>query len=632
MHTLARSLGSPVNLERSVLAFTLAFAPAAVASLAPLGCKRGGGEPSTDGASSAASAASVSGSSPLAAPALSMASAVPTGPVLGSIQMQTWIYAEPRWGSTKLGYLRAGAILAREGKPAGTAGCPGGWYAIKPAGHVCIGEGATLDLQHPIVKATTHRRPDILKPMPYRYGFIRAVAPQYLKVPTKEEQLQYEFKLLPHLQYYVKHEAEINAVLPGANDIGELDRELPLSKPQISPDAAPHKAHKKASPKAKPKAKPPGDAGADDDTNETTNDNDDNDDDGGEDEGEATAPSNKLSVLELFGSDLPNEKAPWWLQGPQRGVPHLSSFVAPKGAVIAGRVRRHTGLAFLSAFETGPESMDRKFAITTDLRLVPISKLKPNVGSPWHGFALDDKLTLPIAFSYYPEAKKDAKQRKPIKVYKGVEGNSPKEDGTTLFFRQAVPLTGKDKTVGDTRYFEFKDGAGNGGKWLRKQDIIIARKPDEWPASFAKGNQKWIDISILKQTLVLYEGDKPVFVTLISTGQDGMGDPKTTKSTPRGTFRIREKHVTATMDANEVGNKFELRDVPWVQYFEAGYALHAAYCHDVYGTARSHGCVNLSPVDARKVFLWSDPPIPQGWHGVTAADDTGKGAIVHIHI
>jgi len=595
-----------VNLVRSTLVLTVALVPTAVASLAPLGCKRGGTAevPSASASGSAVESAVAS----FTAPALSLASAMPAGPVLASIQMHTWIYSEPRWGSNKLGYLRAGGVVARSDKTSGTSGCPGGWYSVKPTGYVCIGEGATLDLQHPILKATSHRRPDITKAMPYRYGFIRAVAPQYLKVPNKEEQLQYEFKLLPHLEYYGKHETEINAVWPGANDV--TDPEAPLQKAQISPDAAPPKAHKKAPPK--------GDDDAEDD-----------DEDEGDD---GSAPSNKLSVLELFGADTATEKAPWWLVGPQRAVPHLSTFVAPKGAIIAGRVRRHTGLAFLDAFETGPESMNRKFAITTDLRLVPISKLKPNVGSPWHGFSLDDKLTLPIAFSYFPEAKKDAKQRKPIKVYTGVEGGSPKESGATLFFRQAVALTGKDKTVGDTRYFEFKDASGAGGKWLRKQDIIIARKPDEWPTSFAKGNQKWIDISIIKQTLTLYEGEKPVFVTLISTGQDGMGDPKTTKSTPRGTFRIREKHVTATMDANEVGNKFELRDVPWVQYFEAGYAMHAAYWHDVYGTARSHGCVNLSPIDARKVFLWSDPPIPQGWHGVTAADDTGKGAIVYIHI
>lgn len=580
---------------RFMVPVALAAAPLLACAL-PLACKRS--PAATTAASSSGSSSNDAPAGSFAPVAPSLASAMPQGPVLASIQMHTWIYAEPKWGSAKLGYLRAGGVAARVDKSAGTAGCPGGWYPVKPAGYVCVGEGATLDIAHPIMKATSHRRPDITKPMPYRYGFIRAVAPQYLKVPTKEEQLQYEFKLLPHLSYYEKHEAEINAVWPGANEVPEADREAPLLKPQISHDSAAPKAHKK------------------------------DDEDDAEDEADEEAPSNALSVLELFGADGPHDKAPWWLTGAERAVPHLSTFVAPKGAVIAGRVKRHTGLALIEALETGPESMDRRFAITTDLRLVPISKLKPNVGSPWHGVALNDQFTLPIAFAYPTEAKKDAKARKAIRAYKGINEGKAIEDGS-LFFRQTVALSGKDKTVGDTRYFETKDG-----KWLRKQDIIIARKPDSelWPASFAKGPQKWIDISIIKQTLTLYEGDKPIFVTLISTGQDGMGDPKTTKSTPRGTFRIREKHVTATMDANEVGNKFELRDVPWVQYFEAGYALHAAYWHDVYGTARSHGCVNLSPIDARKVFLWSDPGIPQGWHGVNASDDTGKGTIVYIHI
>ena len=56
---------------------------------------------------------------------------------------------------------------------------------------------------------------------------------------------------------------------------------------------------------------------------------------------------------------------------------------------------------------------------------------------------------------------------------------------------------------------------------------------------------------------------------------------------------------------------FELRDVPWIQYFAAGYALHGAYWHDVFGIPRSHGCINLSPIDARIVFRWTDPPCPK---------------------
>jgi lipoprotein-anchoring transpeptidase ErfK/SrfK len=99
----------------------------------------------------------------------------------------------------------------------------------------------------------------------------------------------------------------------------------------------------------------------------------------------------------------------------------------------------------------------------------------------------------------------------------------------------------------------------------------------------------------------------------------------------RGTFKVREKHVTTTMDSHEVDNKFELRDVPWVQYFEKGYALHAALWHDEFGKPRSHGCINMSPIDARKVFMWTDPPLPTDWHAVYGSESTGEGTTVHIH-
>jgi lipoprotein-anchoring transpeptidase ErfK/SrfK len=74
---------------------------------------------------------------------------------------------------------------------------------------------------------------------------------------------------------------------------------------------------------------------------------------------------------------------------------------------------------------------------------------------------------------------------------------------------------------------------------------------------------------------------------------------------------------------------FELRDVPYVQYFEGGYALHAAYWHDAFGTARSHGCINLSPIDARRVFLFTEPAVPDGWHGVSIP--VGQGTLVVVH-
>ncbi|KYF58656.1 hypothetical protein BE04_22410 [Sorangium cellulosum] len=139
---------------------------------------------------------------------------------------------------------------------------------------------------------------------------------------------------------------------------------------------------------------------------------------------------------------------------------------------------------------------------------------------------------------------------------------------------------------------------------------------------------KWIDVSINQQSLVAYEGARPVYVTLVSTGADGLGDPETTRSTIQGLFRIHTKHVTVTMDGDEEEeDPFDFRDVPFVQYFTGGFAFHAAYWHDDFGTARSHGCVNLSPLDAAWLFEWTTPEVPADWHGALSLR---KGTLVSI--
>jgi hypothetical protein len=75
---------------------------------------------------------------------------------------------------------------------------------------------------------------------------------------------------------------------------------------------------------------------------------------------------------------------------------------------------------------------------------------------------------------------------------------------------------------------------------------------------------------------------------------------------------------------------YSIDDVPWVMYFNGGYALHGAFWHDRFGAERSHGCVNLAPEDAKTVFNWTDPPLPPAWHGVFAKDEsTGTRVIVH---
>src|SRR6185295_2244068 len=310
---------------------------------------------------------------------------------------------------------------------------------------------------------------------------------------------------------------------------------------------------------------------------------------------------------EVYGGNG-DDAIPWFFQG-GRKIPNISSFKAPDYAIITNRIARHAGIALIGTFM----GEDRRFAMTTDARLIPTSKIKPAMGSTFHGVDTTKEWRLPLAFVRKPDASRyDVSER-------SLKGTGP------LPFHAAVQLTGKSTKIANNRLVEAADGT-----WLKDDDLAIAVKPSDLP-SFATGSRKWIDISILGQTMILYEGNKPVYATAVSTGRDGLGDPKTTHSTIRGTFKIREKHVTTTMDAHEVDNKFELRDVPWVEYFEAGYAIHAAPWHDEYGKPRSHGCINLAPIDARRVFMWTDPPLPADWHAAYASESTGEGTVLHVH-
>jgi hypothetical protein len=188
----------------------------------------------------------------------------------------------------------------------------------------------------------------------------------------------------------------------------------------------------------------------------------------------------------------------------------------------------------------------------------------------------------------------------------------------------AVSLTGTRKAFEDRSYYETTDGW-----WLRDVDGTMTR-PGPPPKDLAPG-EKWIDVNITTQTLVAFEGDKPVFATLVSSGRHDDKDPTKDHRTKVGTFRIREKHIAATMDADSsTDGPYSIQDVPWIMYFEGSYALHGAFWHLSFGHERSHGCVNLMPKDARTLFAWTGPKVPEGWHGVRATQaNPGTRVVVH---
>jgi hypothetical protein len=186
-----------------------------------------------------------------------------------------------------------------------------------------------------------------------------------------------------------------------------------------------------------------------------------------------------------------------------------------------------------------------------------------------------------------------------------------------------VQLTGKKQVVDDKSYWETAEGW-----WMRAMDGTVTN-PGPPPKNLSAG-ERWIDVNLGLESLVAFEGDKPVFATIISSGRHD-DDPAKDHHTRPGEFRVREKHISATMDNDTATDgPYSIEDVPWIMYFDGSTALHGAFWHSRFGHERSHGCVNMTPHDAHELFGWVGPKLPDGWHGVRATDgNPGTRVIVH---
>lgn len=150
--------------------------------------------------------------------------------------------------------------------------------------------------------------------------------------------------------------------------------------------------------------------------------------------------------------------------------------------------------------------------------------------------------------------------------------------------------------------------------WLRRTDLVRPALGN-FPPELRPG-ERWVDVDLRHQILVAYRGRTPWFATLISTGRGQVG---TDSATPEGTFRIWIKLRTSDMDNLEnfeAKENYAIEAVPWVMFFHQGYGLHGTFWHRRFGEVRSHGCVNLAPRDAERLFHWTSPRLPPGWTAV----------------
>jgi hypothetical protein len=104
----------------------------------------------------------------------------------------------------------------------------------------------------------------------------------------------------------------------------------------------------------------------------------------------------------------------------------------------------------------------------------------------------------------------------------------------------------------------------------------------------------WVTVSeSLPETLEVHRGDRVVLSTPANTGVPGA-------ETQQGIFPIFSRLVSTTMSGTDTdGYHYVVPDVPWVNYFNGGDAVHG-YPRASYGFPQSNGCVEL-PIETAQV-------------------------------
>ena len=155
-------------------------------------------------------------------------------------------------------------------------------------------------------------------------------------------------------------------------------------------------------------------------------------------------------------------------------------------------------------------------------------------------------------------------------------------------------------------YGEFFWADGAGLKVLTDADVAPIN-PDVDP------NDKRIEVDLDGQTLSCYEGSTEVFFCRTSSGLKNVFDPTTGETnnelaTPVGNLLTHWKTMSLNMTAGTFQAGYSTPAVPWSTMISGeGIAIHGAFWHNAFGEKRSHGCINVSPEDAKWIFRWTTP-------------------------
>lgn len=484
------------------------------------------------------------------------------------------IYSQPDLSSPRLGYLRFGQRMMVTAKIDDTGeGCKKGFHALPMGGFACASKGLIVKEDKAPYMYLPPPPPRVDEPLPYDYGTVaRDGTPMWWRIADSDEVRLADDKY--------------DATVAPPDDPATPTKTKPKTKPQAKPSGD---KPKPADPKVVPpkKTELPGVA-------------------------DVQAPPPR-ELTEEEKKELERKKA---------------AAAAREAARKEAEAERAAELAKKAAnlpLNSSTPFMEKGFTITISERVrekgrgwwrttrggfVESSRAWRRKTKDFSGGEIAETSGFP--FGFVMEEKAAASEMTEKGTLKWKRKLQYRE---LLDFTEEVELDGRPYLVTAE------------GLYVRAKDIRLA-VPAERPDDIAPW-ERWIDVSLALQILVAYDGEQPVYATLVSTGKKGTAEESF--ATPKGQWRIRSKHISSSMDGNTASDgNYSIQDVPWTMFFEGSYALHGAFWHSRFGRRRSHGCVNLGPTDARWVFNWTTPNLPEGWHGVNAHEGA-PGTMVVVH-
>lgn len=147
-------------------------------------------------------------------------------------------------------------------------------------------------------------------------------------------------------------------------------------------------------------------------------------------------------------------------------------------------------------------------------------------------------------------------------------------------------------------------------EWLPVEAVALtdSRLPEESGADTCH----FIHVDLATQTLRVFHECRLVFATLVSTGREPAW-------TFPGRFSIQQWFPYLQLTAPSWSTSVYYQEaVPNFMTYIGDLGFHGAYWHDDFGAPVSHGCVNLSPADAKWLYEWAER-----WMGATVVISTG---------